>query len=121
MAFSANILSTAFCFSLIFLFLHQCQSELIYVKGLFTPFYTINKNFKTAFQKKNHFFSLSFLKKIRVNMLNLPHEMINGPKMTSSYFISYYFLFFAGNVYNCNAYTKRLFETFFLQRTVKLF
>ena len=40
--------------------------------------------------------------------------------MTSFYFISYYFLFFAGNVYNCNAYTKRLFETF-LQRTVKLF
>ena len=29
-------------------------------KGVFTPFYTINKNFKTAFQKKNHFFSLSF-------------------------------------------------------------
>ena len=46
-------------------------------------------------------------------MLNLPHEMINGPIMTSFYFISYYFLFFAGNVYNCNAYTKRLFETFF--------
>ena len=44
----------------IFLFLHQCQSKLIYVKGLFTPFYTINKTFKTAFQKKNHFFSLSF-------------------------------------------------------------
>ena len=51
-------------------------------------------------------------------MLNLPHEMIYGPMMTSFYFISY-FLFFAGNVYNCNAYTKRLFETF-LQRTVKL-
>ena len=46
--------------------------------------------------------------------------MIYGPMMTSFYFISYYFLFFAGNVYNCNAYTKRLFETF-LQRTVKLF
>ena len=45
--------------------------------------------------------------------------MIYGPMMTSFYFISYYFLFFAGNVYNCNAYTKRLFETF-LQRTVKL-
>ena len=41
---------------LIFLFLHQCQSKLIYVKGLFTPFYTINKNFKTAFQKKIIFF-----------------------------------------------------------------
>ena len=46
--------------------------------------------------------------------------MMYGPMMTSFYFISYYFLFFAGNVYNCNAYTKRLFETFF-QRTVKLF
>ena len=46
--------------------------------------------------------------------------MIYGPMMTSFYFISYYFLFFAGNVYNCNAYTKRLFEIF-LQRTVKLF
>ena len=43
-----------------------------------------------------------------------------GPMMTSFYFISYYFLFFDGNVYNCNVYTKRLFETF-LQRTVKLF
>ena len=53
-------------------------------------------------------------------MLNVPHEMIYGPMMTSFYFISYYFLFFAGNVYNCNVYTKRLFETF-LQRTVKLF
>ena len=53
-------------------------------------------------------------------MLNVPHEMIYSPMMTSFYFISYYFLFFAGNVYNCNAYTKRLFETF-LQRTVKLF
>ena len=49
----------------IFLFLHQCQSKLIYVKGLFTPFYTINKNFKTAFQKKIIFFSF-FLRKIRV-------------------------------------------------------
>ena len=53
-------------------------------------------------------------------MLNLPHEMIYGPMMTSFHFISYYFLFLAGNVYYCNAYTKRLFETF-LQRTVKLF
>ena len=53
-------------------------------------------------------------------MLNLPHEMIYGLMMTSFYFIFYYFLFFAGNVYNCNAYTKRLFETF-SQRTVKLF
>ena len=44
---------------LIFLFLHQCQSKLIFVKGLFTPFYTINKNFKTAF-KKIIFCSLSF-------------------------------------------------------------
>ena len=49
----------------IFLFLHQCQSKLIYVKGLFTPFYTIDKNFKTAFQKKIFFFSF-FLRKIRV-------------------------------------------------------
>ena len=40
--------------------------------------------------------------------------MIYGPMITL-----FYFLFFAGNVYNCNAYTKRLFETF-LQRTVKL-
>ena len=53
-------------------------------------------------------------------MLNVPHEMIYGPMMTSFSFISYYFLFFAGNVYNCNACTKQLFETF-LQRTVKLF
>ena len=53
-------------------------------------------------------------------MLNLQHEMIYGPMMTSFHFISYYFLFLAGNVYYCNAYTKRLFETF-LQRTVKLF
>ena len=45
---------------LIFLFLHQCQSKLIYVKGLFTPFYTINKKFKTAFKKKIIFCSLSF-------------------------------------------------------------
>ena len=52
-------------------------------------------------------------------MLDLQHEMIYDPMMTSFNFISYYFLFFAGNVY-CNAYTKRLFETF-LQRTVKLF
>ena len=50
---------------LIFLFLHQCQSKLIYVKRLFTPFYTINKNFKTAFQEKIIFFSF-FLRKIRV-------------------------------------------------------
>ena len=50
------------CFSLIFLFLHQCQSKLIYAKGLFTPFYTINKNFKTAFRKKV-IFSLSFYEK----------------------------------------------------------
>ena len=48
---------------LIFLFLHQCQSKLIYVKGLFIPFYTRNKNFKSAFQKKKSFFSLSVLKK----------------------------------------------------------
>ena len=47
---------------LIFLFLHQCQSKLIYVKGLFTPFYTINKNFKTAFQKKKSFFLFLFKK-----------------------------------------------------------
>ena len=47
---------------LIFLFLHQCQSKLIYVKGLFTPFYILNKKFKTAFQKKNHFL-LFLLKK----------------------------------------------------------
>ena len=52
-----------FCFSLIFLFLHQCQSKLIYVKGLFTPFYTINKNFKTAFQKKINIFFLFLFKK----------------------------------------------------------
>ena len=50
---------------LIFLFLHQCQSKLIYLKGLFTPFYTINKNFKTAFQKKKSFFSLFLFKKIQ--------------------------------------------------------
>ena len=62
-------------------------------------------------KKKSEFYS---------TILNLSHEIIYGPMMTSFYFISYYFLFFAGNVYNCNAYTKRLFETF-LQRTVKLF
>ena len=39
---------------LIFLFLHQCQSELIDEKGLFTPFYTIKKNLtKLHFIKKN--------------------------------------------------------------------
>ena len=61
-AFSANILYNVLCFSLIFLFLHQCQSKVIYVKGLFTPFYTINKNFKTAFRKKQHFFLFLFKK-----------------------------------------------------------
>ena len=48
---------------LIFLFLHQCQSKLVYVKGLFTPFYTINKNFKTACQKRKSFFVLFLFKK----------------------------------------------------------
>ena len=47
---------------LIFLFLHQSQSKLMYVKGLFTPCYTINKNFKTAFQKKKSFFLFLFKK-----------------------------------------------------------
>ena len=39
--------------------------------------------------------------------------------MTLFYFIFNYFILFAGNMYNCNACTKRLFETF-LQRPVKL-
>ena len=52
---------------LIFLFLRQCQSNLIDVKGLFTPFYTMNKIFKTAFQKKKSFFFSIFLRKIRVS------------------------------------------------------
>ena len=38
----------------------------MYVKGLFTPFYTTNKNFKTAFQKKKIIFFSFFLRKIGV-------------------------------------------------------
>ena len=47
---------------LIFLFLHRCQSKHLYVKGLFTRFYTINKNFKTAFKKHHFFFSFCLRK-----------------------------------------------------------
>ena len=54
-----------FCFSLDISIFHQCQSELIDEKGLFTPFYTIKKNLtKLHFiKKKTTFFSFFFKEK----------------------------------------------------------